>query len=277
MKGNYMARQPIKKSVRFDVFKRDSFTCQYCGQKAPDVVLEVDHITPVSGGGDNDILNLVTACRACNSGKSDRRLSENAAVEKRRVQLEDLEERRQQLQMLHDWHMSLVDLNEGAVDLAQSLWFESIGEPGCVLTVTARDEIRKLIKRHGFDSVCSAIREAAEAALRSSRINDERDIVTNEWFWKIARIMAVQKLRAEDPGAARLLYIRGICRNRFSYCNERESLSLLQRAYELGVGLPWMESTAKACRCWSEWRNLMDDAIQTQRGINEEATDGTNP
>ena len=193
------------------------------------------------------------------------------------MQLEDLEERRQQLQMLHDWHMSLVDLNDQAVDLAQSLWFESIGEPGFVWAATARDEIRKLIKRHGFDAVCAAAREAAEAALRSSRINHERDEVTNEWFWKIGRIISVQKLKAEDPGAARLLYIRGTCRTRFSYCNEREALSLLQRAYELGVGMQWMESTAKACRCWSEWRNLMDDAIQTQLGVNEEATDGTNP
>lgn len=272
-----MVRKGIRKSVRFEVFKRDSFTCQYCGQKSPDVVLEIDHITPVADGGDNDILNLATACRACNAGKSDKRLSENSALEKRRVQLEDLEERRQQLQMLHDWHMSLVDLNDQAVDLAQSLWFESIGEPGFSWTVKARDEIRKLIKRHGFDAVCSAAREAAEAALRSPRIDDERDDVTNEWFWKIGRIVSVQKLRAEDPGAARLLYIRGICRNRFAHCNERQALSLLQRAYELGVSVTWMESISKKCRYWSEWRNLMEDAVETQLSTDEEAADGTHP
>lgn len=271
-----MERKPIRKSVRFEVFKRDSFTCQYCGQKAPDVVLEIDHITPVAEGGDNDILNLVTACRSCNAGKSDRRLADTAAIDKRRAQLEDLEERRQQLQMLHEWHMSLIDLNDQAVDLAQSLWFESIGEPGWVWTASARDEVRKQIKRHGFDAVCSAAREAAEAALRSPRIEEERDEVTNEWFWKIGRIISVQKLKAQDPGAARLLYIRGICRNRFTYCNERQALSLLQRAYELGVAVGWMESISKQCRCWSEWRNLMDDAIQAQLEAHEEATDGTN-
>ncbi len=62
-------RKAIPKSVRFEVFKRDNFTCQYCGRKAPDVVLEVDHINPVANGGENDILNLVTSCRDCNSGK----------------------------------------------------------------------------------------------------------------------------------------------------------------------------------------------------------------
>lgn len=57
-------REAIGKKVRFEVFKRDKFVCQYCGAKAPDVVLHVDHIHPVAQGGRNDILNLVTACQA---------------------------------------------------------------------------------------------------------------------------------------------------------------------------------------------------------------------
>jgi len=272
-----MARQPIKNSVRFEVFKRDSFTCQYCGRKAPDVILQVDHITPVASGGENDILNLATSCLECNSGKSDKKLSDSAAIEKRRGQLEDLEERRQQLQMLHDWHMSLIDLDDQAVDLAESLWAELINEPGYRWTDAARDEIRNVIKNRGFDAACEAIREAAEAVSRSPLIATDKSSVVREWFWKISKVAAVQKLKAEDPGAARLLYIRGICRKRFHYCNERQCLLLLQDAYELGVGIEWMETTAKRCRNWSEWRSLMEDAIQYQRNASEEATDGTSP
>lgn len=62
-------RKALSQKVRFEVFNRDSFTCQYCGAKAPDVILQVDHITPVAAGGTNDVLNLVTSCQACNSGK----------------------------------------------------------------------------------------------------------------------------------------------------------------------------------------------------------------
>ena len=40
-------RKAISKKLRFEVFKRDSFTCQYCGKSAPDVILHVDHILPV--------------------------------------------------------------------------------------------------------------------------------------------------------------------------------------------------------------------------------------
>ena len=50
-----MARKPLSKKIRFEVFKRDKFTCQYCGRMSPDVILEVDHIEPVAEGGDNEI------------------------------------------------------------------------------------------------------------------------------------------------------------------------------------------------------------------------------
>ena len=51
-------RKPIGEKLRFEVFKRDQFKCQYCGVAAPDVVLHIDHINPVSKGGDNE----KTAC-----------------------------------------------------------------------------------------------------------------------------------------------------------------------------------------------------------------------
>jgi len=63
-------RKQISKRLRFDVFKRDDFTCQYCSAKPPRVPLEIDHIKPVSKGGKNVIDNLITACFDCNRGKS---------------------------------------------------------------------------------------------------------------------------------------------------------------------------------------------------------------
>jgi len=59
----------VSKKKRFDVLKRDGFTCQYCGRRTPDVLLEVDHIIPKSKGGPDTIDNLVTACFDCNRGK----------------------------------------------------------------------------------------------------------------------------------------------------------------------------------------------------------------
>ena len=81
-------RKKIQKSVRFEVFKRDSFTCQYCGAQAPEAVLHVDHIKPVSNGGDNSVINLVTSCVACNLGKGAKELSDNSVIGKQKAQLD---------------------------------------------------------------------------------------------------------------------------------------------------------------------------------------------
>lgn len=59
----------ISVRTRFEIFKRDEFTCRYCGKTSPEVILEVDHIVPVAEGGTDDPMNLATSCWACNSGK----------------------------------------------------------------------------------------------------------------------------------------------------------------------------------------------------------------
>lgn len=64
-----MAREKLTKKQRFTILKRDNFTCRYCGRKTPKVILEIDHIVPVSKGGNNDLNNLITSCRDCNRGK----------------------------------------------------------------------------------------------------------------------------------------------------------------------------------------------------------------
>ncbi len=66
----------VSPSLRFEILHRDKFTCQYCGRKAPDVQLAVDHIVPFSKGGSCTRDNLTTACVECNAGKADMRLAD---------------------------------------------------------------------------------------------------------------------------------------------------------------------------------------------------------
>lgn len=59
-------------SIRFQILARDHYRCRICGTAAadgPDVRLEVDHITPRSKGGTDDIMNLWVLCFRCNRGK----------------------------------------------------------------------------------------------------------------------------------------------------------------------------------------------------------------
>jgi len=65
--------------MRFEIFKRDNFTCQYCGRnvKEDKIKLNCDHIHPASKGGLWTFDNLITSCEECNLGKGDILLKEH--------------------------------------------------------------------------------------------------------------------------------------------------------------------------------------------------------
>jgi len=65
-------RVPHKKIIlsRKNILRRDGHRCMYCGRG--DVPLTVDHVLPISRGGDESWENLVTACVSCNNRKGDR-------------------------------------------------------------------------------------------------------------------------------------------------------------------------------------------------------------
>ena len=62
-------RRAIGLKKRFEILKRDGFKCVYCGNKAGKRPLHVDHVIPVSKGGENTDDNLAAACFECNMGK----------------------------------------------------------------------------------------------------------------------------------------------------------------------------------------------------------------
>ena len=64
----------ISPAMRFEVLRRDNFTCRYCGRRPPVVALHAEHVVPSSQGGANSLDNLVAACSDCNFGKGARRL-----------------------------------------------------------------------------------------------------------------------------------------------------------------------------------------------------------
>ena len=61
--------------TRFNVFLRDRFSCQYCTKVFKAEELTFDHVIPRSKGGKTEWMNVVTACRSCNTLKGNRNLS----------------------------------------------------------------------------------------------------------------------------------------------------------------------------------------------------------
>ena len=158
-------RTALSKKTRFEVFKRDSFTCQYCGAMAPDSVLHCGHIIPVKEGGDNSIQNLVTACAACNLGKGARKLSDTAAVKKAKKQADEINARLEQIQMMADWQKGLQLIRNEQMRLLEIVFFD--GTDSCFL---GDEEIvlKKLLARFSFEEVFAATEIARDRYLEHS-------------------------------------------------------------------------------------------------------------
>ena len=64
-----------KRHVRFsriNIFARDNFTCQYCGERRPRAELNLDHVVPRALGGRSTWENVVCSCVECNRRKGGR-------------------------------------------------------------------------------------------------------------------------------------------------------------------------------------------------------------
>src|SRR4051812_8450131 len=60
------------KFSRANVYRRDRFTCQYCGARPGADSLTFDHVVPRAQGGRTEWTNIATACVECNAVKADR-------------------------------------------------------------------------------------------------------------------------------------------------------------------------------------------------------------
>lgn len=64
-------RKRLTEPYKKEIFEHDNYQCQYCGDKPSIDNIFIDHIIPLSKGGDNSPVNLTTACKSCNSKKHD--------------------------------------------------------------------------------------------------------------------------------------------------------------------------------------------------------------
>lgn len=75
--NSYIRKKPVFISpTRMNIYWRDKYTCQYCGNKFPHHKLTIDHVIPKSRGGLKTWENFVASCAPCNQRKGARTPSE---------------------------------------------------------------------------------------------------------------------------------------------------------------------------------------------------------
>lgn len=180
-------RKPVSVRVRFNVFKRDGFKCQYCGRHpSDDVMLVLDHVIPVAAGGSNDPSNLRTACQACNGGKSDTLLVEGELPSPSAKLIAEKQERLRQAKAYAKLVEEEREHDDDRVALVNETWAKAFGaehvvEEGRSIWRFSRagdrflpeGSIRKILKRLPLEDVLHAI-DVTEAKIGVASYNAER-------------------------------------------------------------------------------------------------------
>jgi hypothetical protein len=256
----------VSKKLRFEVFKRDSFTCQYCGQKAPGVVLHVDHLKPRKSGGGSDILNLITSCVDCNLGKGARHLDDSTALAKQRAQLDLLQERREQLELMIEWQRSLIDVETEVADQFCELWNDLT--PGFRLNASGRSRVKKMVDKFGAAMVGAAMRTASMKKLEVDSSGALTEESVNAAFNYIAGICRTEKRQEQDPFARQISYICGIAKNNFRYPQLSQVADKVGAALDAGVEYELLRHLAINNR---NSNDFLDEVIRLIKAARSEA------
>jgi hypothetical protein len=254
-------RKAISKKIRFEIFKRDSFTCQYCGKSAPDVILNVEHINPVAKGGENDLLNLITACLNCNQGKGTRTLSDSTTIEKQKKQLDELNSRREQLEMMMKWKEGMKSLEQQSIDYAVNYWNEKIKRFNFKISDMGVQKIGIYIRKFSLNEILSAIDIAIDTYVYrfSNSVNNEN---IEEAFNKIPGICHNKK---HNPHAQEIAYLSGILNNRLYYYNPENGKSLLKEVFKKGYDFETLKDIILNSQSWTNFRENIEYLLENNK------------
>lgn len=137
----------LSKRTRFEIFKRDLFTCRYCGKRPPDVVLEVDHVIARKNGGTDDPDNLATSCADCNRGKAAVPLGESAPAVDELARLESIQDMLERANLAKQAAAAFAAKKEAegiGVDLAMTWWTDIGGTEWSFQPASIRGFLRRL-------------------------------------------------------------------------------------------------------------------------------------
>lgn len=186
-----MPRVPVPRKIRFDVFRRDSYTCRYCGAKPPDTVLVIDHMVPIHAGGRNSIDNLVTACMACNQGKGPTVLDEDQFPDfENATYIADLVQDLMEIAVYRDY-MEMRDMHYDIV--SAQIAIRTKGEHGWSPTEAA---IRQVLMKYDPWIVDEASKATAAGVARRKVASHKRAWMP--YFWGVARNICVLSESGEE-------------------------------------------------------------------------------
>jgi hypothetical protein len=186
-------------------------------------------------------------------------------VKKQRKQMELIQERREQLELMLDWKKSLTEFEDEKVTMVSDYW-TSMMKPYS-LNENGLNSLGKLIKKFPIEDILESIDIANKKYLTFDDEGKTTKESVEEAFNKVGGICALKNMPELKQ---KMAYIKGICRNRFSYWDNRKGSIILNNYVSALKEVGWSDERitedlekevmpkSKEFENWTQWRELLE-------------------
>lgn len=156
--------------------------------------------------------------------------------------------------MMVQWQRGLNELDSTGADQAVEFWSE-LSDYG--LNEHGRKTIKRLLRKFGMERLLEAMRISAEAYLDYDDEGEVTQASVEIAIKKLGGICSVREAEKEKPWLKDVFYIRGILRNRLSYCDLPKAKDYMEIAISWGAEIPELKRIALNATSWTNWQNRL--------------------
>jgi hypothetical protein len=263
MSAPYDIHDPEYKRIKYEIFEKDAFKCQFCGTGTPNVTLQLVRIQDAQQNDEwLDLAFLSTSCKICEKKKS--------GVEEKSpnnyMSIDELEERLQQLKMLINWRKGMLNIRKQQLANLISYWENKI--PDFETNNDQKKYLAAYISKYSSDEIRSAMDMAVDKFIKFSDDGtlDKNSILTA--FSKIPEICQTKTEIVNTHETDGLQRIHNQLEQGISgFFDSNRASQWLNYARSWEVPIDDLFKMATSVKSWTEFSLNIDKMVEKQKYI----------
>jgi len=260
MNTNHDITDPEYKRIKFEVFEKDSFRCQFCGSRAPNVTLKLLRIQETN---DKDTwLNtafLSTSCTNCENKKA-------GIINDGFISIEELEERLQQLKMLINWRKGMFKIRKQQLENLITYWQNKI--PGYEINSDQKKHLLSYMTKYSGDEIRNAMNVACDKFVNFNPDKSYDHSSVSDAFYKVQEICLQKTEIANSNETEGLNQIHvHLKQNIDGFFDAQRAAQWLTYARSWEVSIEDLIRMAQSVATWTEFAVNIDEMVEHQKYI----------
>jgi TolA-binding protein len=264
MNTSYDIHDPEYKRIKYEVFEKDAFKCQFCGTGAPNVTLQLVRIQDAQPDEEwLDTAFLSTSCKVCEKKKSG---TDEKSLNNPYMSIDELEERLQQLKMLINWRKGMLNIRKQQLNNLIIYWENKIS--GFETNNDQKKYLAAHISKYSGDEIRSAMDMAVDKFIKYDEDGklDQSSILTA--FSKIPEICQTKTeiVTAHESDGLQRIHDQ-LSSNIAGFFDTRRTQQWLNYARSWEVQIDDLYKMASSVKSWTEFSVNIDKMVEKQKYV----------